>query len=145
MRYSGAMLKVSHLNRSILLILCIFIILSSCHKEYCETTKDDEAIISCLLSLPRRDLLSNPENKSFLEHHGIYLSVTTTPKRLYRLPQIFKTLDLTHVKKVFLVLPKDRAYPELPKELLQIPKLAILAPEHDLGPGTKLKIGRAHV
>lgn len=99
---------------------------------------DDEKSISCLQELPRRNQLAKPVYSEFVENHGVYLSVTTTPARLYRLPKVFKTLDLTMVKRVYLALPKDRSYGVIPQELLDIPKLEILEPEHDMGCITKL-------
>ncbi|MEI6806506.1 MAG: hypothetical protein WCK49_08395, partial [Myxococcaceae bacterium] len=110
----------------------------------CRNLANDPEAIACLSKLPKRDVFADKEFSDYLTKHGVYVSVTTTPVRLSRLPQVFETLDLSLVKKVFLVLPKEFAnkkgetYPAVPEALLKLPKIEVLTPDEDFGTATKI-------
>ncbi|MEI6789989.1 MAG: hypothetical protein WCK42_02280 [Myxococcaceae bacterium] len=114
------------------------------NQKTCRGLSSDAEAIACLLKLPRRNVLEDKEFADYLTKHGVYVSVTTTPVRLSRLPQVFETLDLSLVKKVFLVLPKEFAnkkgatYPAVPEALLKLPKIEVLTPNEDYGTATKI-------
>lgn len=73
---------------------------------------------------------------------GFYLSVTTTPHRIRNLSSQINALDLSSFHEVFVVVPqrfaRDGSTYEIPRELLEIPKVRLIRPEIDLGPITKL-------
>jgi hypothetical protein len=115
-----------------LIITTILLGLISC--SLCDTDNHDEAI-KCLSSLPKRELKSVPDK--------VYISLTTSPDRLSKLMPMLKTLDLEHIEKIFLALPEKyrdtQEYGEIPPELLNFPKLEIIAREEkDLGPIMKM-------
>ena len=95
-----------------------------------------------LRDLPKRDLQTEPLARDFLKDHKIYVSVTTSPQRISRLPLVLSTLDLTHVEEVVIALPlaygRDGSAYEIPPELYTLPKVRILRPEVDWGSATKL-------
>lgn len=73
----------------------------------------------------------------------VYVSLTTIPSRLATIETVIKSLDLTHIEKVFLAVPKvfgrnDELYPEIPMWLHHHPKIEVLGLSPDLGPISKL-------
>lgn len=133
------------MNKRLVVFICLSLLLQACHETFlCRGLESDSEAIACLSKLPQRDVLEDKEFANYLKHHGIYLSVTTTPKRVPLLPLMFETLNLSLVKKVFLVLPKEfknkkgAIYPAVPEKLLKLSKLEVLTPNEDYGPITKL-------
>ncbi len=100
----------------------------------CDTDNHDEAI-QCLNNMPKRSLASVPDK--------VYISFSTSPKRVSKLMPMLKTLDLEHVEKVFVALPEKyrdtEEYGPIPEELLNFPKIEIIARDQkDLGPIMKM-------
>lgn len=90
----------------------------------------------------KRSIKEDPISSKFLEDNKVYLSITTSPSRISEVIHTLNTLDLENVEKVFLTLPQrfsrtQETY-DIPKELLNFPKLEILRVDEDLGPATKL-------
>lgn len=105
--------------------------------QSCTLCKADnqEATIQCLNSMPKRSLSLVPEK--------VYISLTTSPKRVSKLMPMLKTLDLEHIEKIFIALPEKyrdtEKYGPIPQELLDFPKITIIAQDKkDLGPIMKM-------
>lgn len=79
----------------------------------------------------------------------VYVSLTTIPSRVSRIPEVLANLDLDLVEKVFLAVPevfaRDGAKYEIPAEYAAIPKLEILRSDRDYGPITKLVPAARHL
>ena len=72
----------------------------------------------------------------------IYLSLTTSPKRISKITQALDSIDKSLVSKIFLTLPErfgrnNKPY-IIPENIKNYPKLEILRIGKDLGPITKL-------
>ena len=94
-----------------------------------------------LASYPRRKLAHSDRAFTYLKTHPVYVSVTTSPKRIGYLPKVIKSLDLTYVTEVIVAIPRrfgrtDEPY-NIPEELTALPKVRVLTVEDDLGPLTK--------
>lgn len=99
----------------------------------CWDTRDNAQVLQCLERYPIEEI-SLPEYK-------VYISLTTSPKRISKIHWVLKSLDLTHVDMVFLSLPekyKNKEGYQIPEELLKFPKLKLIRRELDLGPIMKL-------
>jgi hypothetical protein len=74
--------------------------------------------------------------------HKVYVSLTTSPKRLSKIHNVLSTLDLTHVEAVFLSLPEKyknkEPYGSTAELEQQFPKLKVIRRPLDLGPIMKL-------
>jgi hypothetical protein len=85
----------------------------------------------------------NPKVTEFLANHKVYISLTTSPKRIAHLAEVFRYLDLTHVEAILLCIPhkyaRDNSEYVIPTNLVaSYPKLKIIRVAKDLGPITKL-------
>jgi hypothetical protein len=91
-----------------------------------------------------RPIQPGSEAWNFLQKHPVYISMTTSPGRVSKIHHVLDTLDLRHVKNIFLNLPlrfsRDQSEYPLPMHLLQLyeNKVKFLRPPKDLGPITKL-------
>ena len=110
----------------------------------CDNLSDDDAI-ECLARQPVRDLRTSSKAMRYLEKHKVYVTMTSSPSRLGKLESTLKTLDLEHVEKVFLALPKLYRNKEpyglksVKPILAKDPKCEIIAQdEEDLGPIMKM-------
>lgn len=88
-------------------------------------------------------MLNSDEVRKFLLHHSVYVSLTTTPKRIKKIHKTLETLDLRNVDEILLAIPerysKNNEPYDIPKSLVkQFPKLKILPLKDDLGPISKL-------
>lgn len=115
-----------------LFLLTVFLTLQSC--TLCKSDNHEESI-QCLNSMPKRNLSSVP-NK-------VYVSFSTSPKRVSKLMPMLRTLDLEHIEKIFVALPEKyrgtEEYGRIPQELLDFPKIEIIARDQkDLGPIMKM-------
>ena len=133
-------------------LLSLFVILllgSTCHhpdpaRGPCgEIDRNDiAAIVACVQSAPKEDILATPEVKDYLSKHKVYISLTTSPKRITKILPVLQTLDLELVTNVLLVLPlrfsRDNSNYVIPREIETFHKLKVLKIETDLGPITKL-------
>lgn len=95
-----------------------------------------------LAAMPVRDLKADPRSRALLAAHPVYVSMTTTPSRIDSIQHTLETLDLTHVKKVLVVIPKafgrtGEAY-RIPASLKANPKVQVMVVPEDLGPITKM-------
>jgi len=91
---------------------------------------------------PARDLMHDPVSRRFLRKHPVFVSLTTSPDRIDKVVHVLDTLDLTHVDRVFLVLPErfgrtGRRY-SIPRALRDHPKVDIIRIDPDLGPISKM-------
>jgi hypothetical protein len=106
-----------------------------------ETVND---LIGCLRKNPPEDIRKKYiEVRDYLEHHKVYVSMSTSPERLPYIPTVLKTIDLHLVSEILVILPKQfknkKNYPDpLPNEVVHFPKVTILRPEVDIGPITKI-------
>ncbi|MES2504639.1 MAG: hypothetical protein V4534_07165 [Myxococcota bacterium] len=91
---------------------------------------------------PVEDIRQNLQVRTYLDNHKVYLSLTTSPQRLAKLPLVLQGLDLTHIEAVLLALPakyKNQEEYVIPEAVSSLPKLKILERRaHDLGPIMKL-------
>lgn len=107
----------------------------------CWDKRDNEQVLQCLERYPVEYIRSDPKVDAYLRKHKVYVSLTTSPKRISKIHWVLRSLDLTHVDTVFLVLPKKYKNKEdyqIPADLGQFAKLKILTKELDLGPIMKL-------
>lgn len=101
----------------------------------------DEDIVQWLEGQPREDIRKIPRVREFLAKHKIYISMTTSPKRIGKIVYVLKTLNLDVVEKIFVALPqkyRDTDAYVIPEELKNFPKVEILQGGEDLGPIMKL-------
>ena len=88
-----------------------------------------------------RDLLNEEGFVRFLEKNSIYVSLSTSPKRINKLCYPLNTLDIDNLSSIILCLPHkyrgDEPY-EIPDFLLNDPKVLIHRGFKDLGPLSKL-------
>lgn len=95
-----------------------------------------------LLRRPARDLMKDPASRRFLRKHPVFVSLTTSPDRIDKVSHVLDTLDLTHVDRVFLVLPhrfgRTGTPYRIPRELRDHPKVEIIRIDPDLGPISKM-------
>lgn len=123
--------------RALLFLLVFF---SACSSDQDE---DKEALVSYrMLSYPQDDLNKYPYVIEYLKKHPVYVSLTTSPKRLPMILPALRTINLEHVQGILLTLPKkfsrDNSEYVIPQYIRDFPKLKILRIEKDLGPITKL-------
>jgi hypothetical protein len=109
--------------------------------EYIFTQNLDQQVASCNRQ-PVRNLKNNILAQQFLDKHKVYVSLTTSPKRIQYVPHVLRSLDLEMVEKIFIAIPerygRDGSVYEIPQELLDFPKVQFLRIPVDLGPITKL-------
>jgi len=101
----------------------------------------DGVTVEGMQSLPVEEVTKIPAVADYLSKHKVYVSLTSSPTRLEKLPDVLETLDLDIVDTVFLALPEKYRNTEpydIPTWLLQYPKLRILRPSKDIGPATKI-------
>lgn len=113
----------------------------ACH-EFCQKSSKEETI-QCLRAQPKENILATPAVKSYLDHHKVYISFSTSPSRLPNSIWMLRALDLEYVDKIFLALPKMyrnwEPYDHIPDEIKNFPKLEIIAhDQEDLGPIMKI-------
>jgi hypothetical protein len=128
-----------------IVILVLFVFISfGCAQSggYFKDTSSDESRLSWARSLPREDIGENSEVADYLRNHNVYISLTSSPKRVKHLHKIFAILDLEHVKEIRLTVPKrygrDNSTYVIPDEVRNFPKVKIVEIAEDLGPITKL-------
>lgn len=100
-------------------------------------------------SMPPKMLGGHYLEKKFLREHRVYVSVTTSPKRLGLLPYAIESLDLTHVESVFVVIPerfsRDASVSTIPPRLLENPKIRIMYTADDAGPIGKMLVASEYL
>ena len=98
----------------------------------CNTTKKSQAELE----------KSAQRVQTYLAENSVYLSLTTSPKRIKYIPKVLETIDTRLIKEILLAIPEvfSRTGEKyiIPPELLTYPKLKVLRIPHDLGPITKL-------
>ena len=116
----------------------------TCEDSPCAILEDssEETVVQCLKAGPKEDILLIPEVKEYLSKHKVYISLTTSPKRIAKILPVLQTLDVELVENILLVLPKrfsrDNLEYIIPEKIKNFPKVKILRIEKDLGPITKL-------
>lgn len=101
----------------------------------------DNITVADMQNLPVEDVTHIPTVVDYLSKHKVYVSLTSSPTRLEKLPEVLETLELDIVDTVFLVLPEKYRNLEpyfLPTWLSDYPKLRVLRPKEDIGPATKI-------
>lgn len=121
-------------------LLISFLFLSACSP--CWDKRDNAQVLQCLERYPTEDILLDKQTADYLSKHKVYVSLTTSPKRISKIKWVLKGLDLTHVDTVYLSLPdryKNKDDYATPTNLTtDFPKLKIIRRAHDLGPIMKL-------
>ena len=102
----------------------------------------DYVALENLKSAPKRDLKLDPVVSAYLAQHPVYISLTTSPKRIKYLHHVLDLLDLENVTEILLALPdkfgrNGQSY-EIPENIKNFPKLKILRMAVDLGPISKM-------
>jgi len=109
--------------------------------EYLFTQDLDKQIASCQRQ-PVRNLKKDILAQQFLAQHKVYVSLTTSPKRIQYIPYVLRSLDLDLVEQIIISLPqrygRDGSEYVIPQDLLDFPKVHIIRIPVDLGPITKL-------
>lgn len=138
-------LSLSTLRRFFLYFVPAFIIISLMHywiqaQQYLLYFTDKQLKIARLTNNPRID--QDPTTKAFLSNHNVILSLTSIPERVQYIHQILNSIDLLHVDRVIVNLPKQcnrsKATYQIPHELVTIHKVEINWLEHDFGPVSKV-------
>lgn len=114
------------------LIVLVLLITQAC--TLCDHD-DHEQVIQCLNEMPKRKL-NNTEQKA-------YITLSTSPQRISKIIPTLKTLDLEHIERIFLALPKKyrnkEPYGPIPEAIRNFAKLEIIAEDQDdLGPIMKM-------
>lgn len=107
----------------------------------CSSIKTDEGIAACLAARPKEDIKKIPQVSKFLSKHKVYISITSSPKRISKIPLVLKTLDQSLIEKIYVSLPekfRDQDEYVIPDALRNFPKVEILQGGKDLGPIMKL-------
>ena len=98
-----------------------------------------------MITSPVRDLSKYRKVMNWLKNNNVYVSLTSSPKRLSKLQAVFATIDTTYLKTIYLVLPykygkKKESYNEklITKIKKKFPIVTVLRIPHDYGPITKL-------
>ena len=121
--------------------LLVLIALVASGPARAEETEVDR-IVAHQRALPVRDLSRDAASRRLLARHPVFVSLTTSPRRIEHVPHVLDALDLTHVTKVFVVLPErfgrtGERY-RIPPALARHPKVEIIRIERDLGPISKM-------
>ncbi len=119
---------------------------SNRHKPFCEPHNSPDhvnSLIQCLRRNPPQDIRKIESVKNYLDHHKVYVSLTSSPQRLHLIETVLKTIDLDLVSEILLTLPmkykNTDAYADpLPTNIVNFPKVKILRPPTDLGPLSKI-------
>ncbi len=122
----------------LLAISCLPLVTASCGP--CRSG-DDEEVSRCLQHLPRTTSLGVQAYLQYVQKHRIYVSLTTSPKRIKYLRLVLDTLDLEQVEKIYVAIPqkyRDKEEYGIPEYLKLWPKLEFIRTEKDLGPIMKL-------
>jgi len=104
------------------------------HNQYSEE-------LSTCMSTPVRDLKDDFEFQQFLKYRKIYVSLTTSPKRIDKLLYPLNTINFDVVEKVILSIPekyRGRQTYEIPDYLSNDSKILINRDFEDVGPLSKL-------
>ena len=104
--------------------------------------EDVQEAISWLNNRPNEDVKKDPKVREFFANHKVYISLTSSPKRLAKIIYVLNTLDLSLVEKVLVSIPyqfgRDGSKYEIPDAIENHEKIEIIRIEKDLGPITKL-------
>lgn len=109
---------------------------------YVRTLESSEEIFEKAKQAPIRDITLDTRSRIFVEKYPVYISLTTSPKRIEYVERILRVLDLTHVKEVIISIPK--VFPRtgerytIPQGLKAWDKIKIHTVAKDYGPATKL-------
>ncbi len=113
-------------------VLLVGLLVAGC--KPCSTLRDQDEIVRCMAEYPVREIPS--------PRHKVYISLTTSPKRLSRVHFALESLDLSHVEAIFLALPEkyrnQQSYGSTAELERQFPKLKVIRRADDLGPIMKL-------
>lgn len=114
-------------------IITLLIGLTGC--SLCRNAETDEAITQCLKDMPKSSYRP-PEG------HKVYVSLTTSPGRLSKLPLVLDTLDWGLIDTAFLALPDQyknkETYGSTQSLESRYPKLRVIRRLNDIGPIMKL-------
>jgi outer membrane lipoprotein-sorting protein len=117
------------------------VILSACQTKR-SLPPTIEEMESALHNYPSEDITKLQKVRDYLSKHKVYISLTTSPTRIKYLHHVFNSLNLEHVDKIILSIPKlygrDQKPYAIPDHIKNYNKLIINQIEKDLGPITKL-------
>ena len=65
----------------------------------------DKNLAKRMISSPVRDLKKYRKVMKWLKKNNVYISMTSSPKRLSKLPAVLATIDTTYLSTIYLVLP----------------------------------------
>lgn len=127
-------------TKVVLLVLVVMSFMTGCTP--CSKGTDEE-IAQCLRNSPAENIRRIPQVDKFLSQHKVYVSMTSSPKRMSKIVLVLKSLNLDLVEKVFISIPekfRDRESYVIPDELRNFAngKVEILQGGEDLGPIMKL-------
>lgn len=122
-------------NRRLFQISCVLSLLCLAGCPLCWKAENDEAVTQCLKEMPKSSY--RPPTG-----HKVYVSLTTSPNRLSKLPWVLDTLDWDLIDTLFLALPhkyKNKSeYGSTANLEARYPKLKIIRRSVDIGPIMKL-------
>ncbi len=138
-------LSLLSLRRFFLYFVPVLIVMSLMHywrqaQQYLDHHSKQQLKMARLTANPRID--QDPTTKAFLSKHSVILSLTSIPERVQYIHQIVSSIDLQHVDKVIVNLPKQcnrsKATYQIPNELVAMHKVEINWLERDFGPVSKV-------
>jgi len=105
----------------------------------------DKNLAKRMISSPVRDLKKYRKVMKWLKKNNVYISMTSSPKRLSKLSAVLATIDTTYLSTIYLVLPfkfgrNGESYNEklIKKIKKNFPIVTVLRIPKDFGPITKL-------
>lgn len=112
-------------------------------RPHVEDDSELRQVMYMLLS-PVRDLSRYPKVERYLKNHDVYITLTTSPMRLPKVKAVLATLDLTNVKRIYVVLPQKYGHKNRPynkryiESVKKFPKVTVIRTKKDYGPLTKM-------
>lgn len=142
------------MKASLKYILCVLAIVATLGASECGFTSHnatqedvheivgDEKMVQGAQKMPKEDILKDETVARALANTRVYISLTTSPTRIETLEMVLRTLDLTLVDGILVVLPErfsrnNEAY-VIPERVRNFPKVQIIRTKVDRGPITKL-------
>lgn len=115
--------------------LSLFALLSLGGCSLCWNAKSDQETVQCLNKMPKSDYIPPADTK-------VYVSLTTSPKRISQLSLVLDTLEWNLIDTAFLALPEryknKETYGPTASLEARYPKLKVIRRTTDLGPIMKL-------
>ena len=107
--------------------------------------KGEKKIVEDALNTPKRDISKNSKVMNYINKHGVYITLTSSPKRLRKTAAALAiVLQNPHIRKVYLTLPKlYRNKTKYSQAAINFVKgvdkrITVRRPAQDIGPITKM-------